>query len=322
MDLSIVTTLYYSASYLSEFYARISAEAQKITNDYEIIFVNDGSPDNSLNVVLSFHQQDPKVKVIDLSRNFGHHKAMMTGLAHAKGKLILLTDCDLEEEPELLGEFYQIFQDSTADVIYGVQISRKGELFERISGAIFWKLFNQLSSYPVPANQLVTRLMTQRYVANLIAHRDREVFIPGLWAITGFKQIPIKVKKHSKGSSTYTLKKKIAQFVDAITNFSSTPLILNFYLGGIIVICSSFAAFALILGKIFLNTAIVGWSSLIVSIWFLGGLTIFCLGLIGIYLSKVFAETKQRPFTVIRQIYDCQKTEIERNHYINHYINK
>ena len=313
MDLSIVTTLYFSESYLSEFYARISAEAQKITNDYEIIFVNDGSPDNALEVGVSLHQQDSKVKVIDLSRNFGHHKAMMTGLAHAKGKLILLTDCDLEEEPELLGKFYRIFQDFTADVIYGVQISRKGEFFERISGAIFWKLFNLLSSYPVPANQLVTRLMTQRYVDNLVAHRDREVFIPGLWAITGFKQIPVKVKKHSKGSSTYTLKKKIAQFVDAITTFSATPLVLNFYLGGIIVLASTVAGLYLIARKIFFNSIIAGWSSLIVSIWFLGGLTIFCLGLIGIYLSKIFAETKQRPLTVIRQIYDRQISEFDNN---------
>ncbi|VEP11248.1 putative glycosyltransferases [Hyella patelloides LEGE 07179] len=317
MDLSIVTTLYYSKPYLTEFYSRISAEAEKITSNYEIIFVNDGSPDDSLDLVLSFHRQAPKVKVIDLSRNFGHHKAMMTGLAHAKGKLVLLIDCDLEEEPELLGKFHQIFQESTADVVYGVQIARKGELFERLSGAIFWKLFNALSSHYVPGNQLVTRLMSQRYVRSLVAHKDREVFIPGLWTITGFEQIPVKVKKHSKGSSTYTLKKKIAQFVDAITTFSATPLVFNFYLGGIIVLFATIAGLTLIVRKLIWNKALVGWSSLIVSIWFLGGLTIFCLGLIGIYLSKVFAETKQRPFTVVREIHEYQETNIEQDYCIN-----
>ena len=317
MDLSIVTTLYCSQSYLREFYARISAEATKITINYEIIFVNDGSPDNSLDLVLSFHRQDPKVKVIDLSRNFGHHKAMMTGLAHARGKLVFLTDCDLEEEPELLGKLHHIWQESTADVVYGVQISRKGELFERLSGAIFWKLFNTLSSYPVPSNQLVTRLMSLRYVRSLVAHRDREVFIPGLWAITGYEQIPVRVKKHSKGSSTYTLKKKIAQFVDAITTFSATPLVLNFYLGGIIVLFSAIAGILLIVRKLIWNTAIVGWSSLIVSVWFLGGLTIFCLGLIGIYLSKVFAETKDRPFTVIREIHEHKIDRLAPILYVN-----
>lgn len=107
MDLSIVTTMYYSASYLKEFYSRICAAAKEITDNYEIIFVNDGSPDDSLDIAISLYEEDKKVRIVDLSRNFGHHKAIMTGLAYAKGDLVFLIDCDLEEEPELLIKFYK-----------------------------------------------------------------------------------------------------------------------------------------------------------------------------------------------------------------------
>jgi putative glycosyltransferase len=141
MTLSIVTTLYESAPYLAEFHVRVCNTAEKITRDYEIILVNDGSPDNSLDVARSIHLKDNRVRVIDLSRNFGHHKAMMTGLAHARGDLVFLLDSDLEEERELLRTFYEELQRSGADVVFGVQEKRKGRLFERLSGSThtaFW----------------------------------------------------------------------------------------------------------------------------------------------------------------------------------------
>jgi putative glycosyltransferase len=304
MDLSIVTTLYCSAPYIEEFHTRVCAVAEKITSDYEIIFVNDGSPENSLDIAVSLYERDERVKVIDLSRNFGHHKAIMTGLAHARGKLVFLLDVDLEEEPELLEQFYQEFRRSGADVVYGVQQTRKGGFFERVSGNLFYTLFNRVSSYPVPPNCLAARLMSQRYVAALVEHKDREIFLAGLWAITGFKQIPLTVVKHHKGSSTYNLRRKVSTFVNSITSFSVKPLVFVFYMGCAISFVSSLAALYLIIQRIFFGVYLAGWPSLIVSVWLLGGLTIFCLGVIGIYLSKVFMEIKPRPYTVIRRIYD------------------
>ena len=304
MDLSIVTTLYYSASYLEAFYTRICAAANKITDNYEIILVNDGSPDNSLAIATSLYKRDARVRVIDLSRNFGHHKAIMTGLAHAGGDMVFLIDCDLEEEPELLGKFYNEFKNSDADVVYGVQQARKGGLFERINGKVFWSLFNMLSNYPVPADQTVARLMSHRYVASLVEHKDRETFLGGLMAIAGFKQVPFTVKKYSKGSSTYNLRKKLSFLFTSIASFSNRPLVLIFYSGLVISCLSTIAAFYLVVRKIFFGAYLLGWPSLIVSVWFLGGVIIFCLGIIGIYLSKIFMETKQRPYTIIRQIYE------------------
>ena len=308
MELSIVTTLYRSAPYLREFHRRICAEASKITDDYELLFVNDGSPDDSLEVALSLMEKDARVRIIDLSRNFGHHKAMMTGLANAQGHLVFLLDCDLEEDPELLGRFYREMLQTGADVIYGVQDKRKGAFFERITGAVFYRLINFLSDYPVPANVLVARLMTQRYVASLIEHRDRELFILGLWAITGYTQLPVTVQKHSKGSSAYTFLQKLSILVNAVTSFSNVPLVFIFYLGLTIMALSGSAAIYLLVQRIFFHVYVEGWPSLIVSIWLLGGTTIFCLGILGIYLSKVFIETKQRPYTIVREVYRREAT--------------
>lgn len=304
--------MYYSAPYLEAFYARVRAEAEKITPDFEIIFVNDGSPDASLDIAVSLYQQDSRVRVVDLSRNFGHHKAMMTGLAQARGKLVFLIDCDLEVGPETLSEFYETFQKMEVDVVYGVQDVRQDSLINRIFGQLFYTFFNLLSTDPLPLNLTTARLMSQRYVSALVAHQEREVLIGGLWVITGFRQVSIIISKPPKGSSTYNLGRKIAIIVNAITSFSNRPLIFIFYLGGTISVVAGLAVLYLIIQRIFFGVFLTGWPSLIVSIWLLGGLTIFCLGIIGIYLSKIFIETKQRPYTIIRQLYEqTERTDHE-----------
>lgn len=308
MDLSIVTTLYYSAPYLEEFYARVCAAAHAVATDFEIILVNDGSPDDSLQTAISLHRKDKRVRVIDLSRNFGHHKAMMTGLTHACGELVFLVDCDLEEEPELLETFYRKLKVTEAEVVFGVQQERKGGLFERVSGNIFFKLFNFLSTDPIPPNVITARLMTRRYVKALVQHRERETMIAGLWTLTGFDQVSVPVEKHLKTSSTYDLRRKVSQLINAITSFSNKPLVMIFYLGCAILFLSTVAALVLIIRKLFFGALLLGWPSLIISVWLLGGLTIFCLGVIGIYLSKMFIEVKQRPYTIVREVYEYSPT--------------
>lgn len=304
MRLSIVTTMYYSAPYLEEFYTRICACAEKITNEYEIIFVNDGSPDNSLDIAVSLHENDSKVRVIDLSRNFGHHKAIMTGLAHARGDLVFLIDCDLEEEPELLNKFYEeMGLEDDIDVVYGVQKARKGSFYERLFGSLFYALINFLSNWPVPTNVSTVRLMKKNYVKNLIRHADNEIFLIGLWVLTGFKQKPVTITKLWRRETTYNLKKKISNFVNAVTSFSSKPLVYIFYTGSIILLVSTSYVLYLLYRGLFMNIPVPGYASLIISIWFLGGLTIFSIGIVGIYISVIFSETKDRPYTIIKSIY-------------------
>ena len=303
MRLSIVTTLYMSEPYVLEFYRRARAAADKITHDVEMIFVDDGSPDGSLDQAVSLLIDDPCVRVIQLSRNFGHHKAMMTGLAHASGDLVFLIDSDLEEDPALLEPFYEKLVSTGADVIFGLQARRPGGWWKNLGPKIHYRSSALLCNPPLHENTLTVRLMKADYVRSLVQHQERELSIAGLWQITGFDQIPMLVSKASKGTTTYTFAHKVATLVNNVTSFSNKPLVFIFYLGAAIFMLSSLVAGYLIIDGIFFRTLPMGWPSVIVSIWMLGGLTIFCLGLIGIYISKIYIETKQRPYTIIRRIY-------------------
>lgn len=232
MKLSIVATMYNSASYIEAFCRRAADVAQKqVGFEYEIVLVNDGSPDNSLEIAIRLSETDLPIVVIDLSRNFGHHKAMMTGLAHASGEHVFLIDIDLEEEPEWLTSFSEQLVKECCDVVYGVQEQRKGGVFERWSGRLFYRLFHVLTGLVIPKNVVTARLMTRRYVEALLLHNEREVFLAGLWHITGFDQHPKSVKKHCASETTYTFRRKISILVNSVTSFSNVPLVGIFYIG-------------------------------------------------------------------------------------------
>jgi len=305
MKLSTVTTMYCSAPYLNEFYERIATASEKITSDYEIIFVNDGSPDDSLNIAVSLYKKDPKVRVIDLSRNFGHHEAIMTGLMHAKGELVFLVDSDLEEEPELLERFYAEYsKNSNVDVVYGIQEKRKGGFWEKNSGSLFYILFNKMSDYKITANQLTARLMCRKYVESLLLYnKESGLFLAGLMKITGYCQMAIPVKKISKGFSTYSIRKKIDLLTESITSFTAYPLKMIFHFGAFISSVSFLFALYLILRKFICDNVSIGWSSVMVSLWFVGGVLMMFMGIIGVYLAKIYIQVKGRPIAIVRNIY-------------------
>lgn len=304
MRLSVVATLYRSAGTLEAFHGRVSGAASRLTDDFEVVLVNDGSPDQSLDLALGLLARDPRVRVVDLSRNFGHHKAMMTGLMHARGELVFLIDADLEEPPELLVDFHEALRQHHSDVVYGVQATRRGGVVERLSGWVYFKIFNLISDVPIPVNVVTVRLMTRRYVDALLQHRERETIIAGLWAITGFAQHAVTVTKGENRGSSYSLAHKIAILVNSVTSFSDRPLIAIFYLGVAIGLLAATAATYLVVQRLFFGVALPGWPSLIVSVWMLGGLMLGSLGIIGIYVSRIFIETKQRPYTIVRQVHE------------------
>jgi putative glycosyltransferase len=301
--LSIVTSLYRSAPYLDEFYRRCVEAAASLTQSFELVMVNDGSPDDSLSAALRLRQRDPRVRVIDLSRNFGHYKALMTGLAHARGDLVFLIDCDLEEQPEWLAPFHDRLRLAGADVAYGVQRTRKGGWFERATGALFFQLLNRMLTHPIPANVVTARLMSRRYVQALVQHHDREICLAGLWVITGFDQQPVEVDKGSRDGTSYTLRHRVSSLVSAVTSFSNRPLIYVFYIGAVVMAVSLAAAAGLLIRAFAHGIGVPGYASLMVSIWFLGGLTIFSIGVVGVYVAKVFTEVKDRPYTIVRAEY-------------------
>jgi putative glycosyltransferase len=311
MKISIVATLYQSAAYVTRFYQRASAAARQLAgDDYEIILVNDGSPDNSLDIAVQLTQSDPHVSVVDLSRNFGHHKAMMTGLAHATGERVFLLDSDLEEEPEWLDIFSEKMANETCDVVFGVQAQRKGGFFEQATGSLFYRVFRMLTGIAQPNNIVTARLMSRRYVDALLQHQERELNIGGLWIITGFKQCQQTVLKHATSPTTYSLSRKFSHLVNAVTSFSSLPLVFTFYSGLVISLTALGYIMHLVFRYLFIASPPDGYTSIIASIWLFSGLIIFFVGIQGIYIAKVFSEVKQRPYTIVRQVYKRVPKEI------------
>ena len=220
MLLSIVTTVYQSEDTILEFYSRISKSAQSIAgDDYEIVFVNDGSEDQSLSIALSLNESDSRVSVIDLSKNFGHHRALMVGLEYSIGNLVFLIDSDLEESPEDLVKFYdELNKNFDIDVVYGVQIQRKGSFLEKISGKIFYKVFKFFSdSAQIPENFSTIRLMRRCYVEALLSFKDKEIYFAPLASLAGFRQKDLLIKKGYKKKSTYSFGKKYHLFINQFT---------------------------------------------------------------------------------------------------------
>lgn len=314
MKLSIVTSLYCSAPYVEEFHRRASAAARQLVGeDYEIVMVNDGSPDTAVDIAIELAKSDPHMVVVDLSRNFGHHRAMMAGLEYSQGERVFALDVDLEEDPELLTLFWRRMEDTHVDHVYGVQQRRKGKWFERWSGEVFYRLFNWLSYTTIPRNALMAKLMTRRFVNALLSHKERNIFLGGLLVLTGFEQEGIPCVKKCKGSTTYTFTRKLKQSIDSITSFSARPLYLIFCLGmGISSLSVIFLGY--LLGrKLIWGDVLAGWTSVMTLISLGFGILTASIGVIGIYLSKIFEEVKHRPYVIVRDVVRHQSNTHKEN---------
>lgn len=307
MKLSIVSTMYRSSAYLSEFSRRIDRVAAQITNRYELILVNDGSPDDSLAVALKIQAENPKIQIVDLSRNFGHHAAIVAGLERASGDHVYLIDCDLEEQPEWLPLFKQEMEQSNADVVFGVQQKRVASIFSNFFGELFWRSLNMMSNVRIPHNPMTCRLMKKTYVDALLSVGDRVLYLAGVFAWAGFKQQPlylVKTPRPSKHKSTYNLSRKMLQVVDSFSSFSVAPLSLVFIMGvpiWLVSIC--YGAYLLVRKMLEPETVLSGYTSMMFSIWFLSGSIIIAIGIAGLYIAKIFQEVKRRPLFITKKIY-------------------
>jgi putative glycosyltransferase len=305
--LSIVTTLYKSERFLDSFVAQCQVAMAEIKcENYEIVFVNDGSLDNSLQKVLKIKETNNRIVAVDLSRNFGHHYAIMAGLNSASGDYIFLIDCDLEVPPTQIPTFYTKFMSTeNCDVVFGVQEVRKGSFIERTVGGLFYNFFNSLTDTRIPENLLTERLMSRRYVDELIKMGDKNIFMAGMMQWIGFKQVPITIKKGQReGKSTYTLGKRISLSMQAITSFSSYPLIMLFKIGFFISVLSILTGVYFIVNKL-INPEVVlsGFTFLIVALLFSTGIIVSSIGILGIYIDKLFNQTKNRQTFIVKDIY-------------------
>ena len=308
MKLSVVTTLYKSKNFLKIFLKEISSAIETLAiENFELVFVNDGSPDDSVAYLLERKKDISQIKIIDLSRNFGHHYAIQAGLNYASGEYVFLIDNDLETPPSILVDFFnEIKKDNTLDVVYGYQEARKGNFIEKKAGSIFWVLINKLSDTKIPHNILTERLMTKQYVNELLRLQDANLFIGGMFYWVGFNQKGISVKKGQReGASTYSVKRRAELMLQAITSFSGKPLEWLFYIGVTISFFSFLFLVYLAIQKIIHQDEVqLGWTSIVaINVLILGIISTF-LGLIGIYIFKIFKQVQGRPNAIIKKIYE------------------
>jgi putative glycosyltransferase len=303
--LSVVATLYGSRAFLPTFLDEaIEAATRAAGADWEILLVNDGSPDDSLAYALERRALEPRIVVVDLSRNFGHHAAMWCGLGHARGERVFLIDCDLEVRPAFLAELDARQRATGADLVFGYQEARKGGLFERTSGALFWRMLNAMSEVRMPESMVTERLLTRRFLDALLRLGDANLFLGGMMCWTGFVQIGVPVAKGLReGRSTYTPLRRLQLMVNAISSFSSRPLSWMFNAGVAITALSFCYVMYLVARKLLFDDALVGFTSLMALIALALGITTTGLGLLGIYLAKVFNQVQSRPVYIVRDLH-------------------
>jgi len=301
MKISVVTTMYRSASYIKEFYERTLEALGDDFEEREIVIVNDGSPDNSHEVVQELMQDNDDIVLVELSRNYGHHNAAMEGIRQATGDLIFYSDCDLEEPPELVSTFHKEWlKDQSYDLLYGVQEERTGGFFRRLGGSLFYKVINFLSAAEIPHNVSMTRFMTRKFVDDLLKYDERNFYIDGIFALTGYKQKALIVPKIYKGDTTYNLGRKLNLAIEGLLSQSDRLLLAVFFSGLLISLVSALFVLYLFYQKLIHAITIDGWTGLMVSVWFLGGVIILSIGIVGLYVGKIFIETKKRPHVIVK----------------------
>ncbi len=298
MKYSVVIPVYNEHTVLPLFYERIK-KVMKPLKDYELIFVNDGSRDDSLDLLRSFSAKDKSVRVVSLSRNFGHQAAVSAGMDVSKGNAVVIIDCDLQDPPELIPDMVKKWQ-SGADIVYGRRIKRKGEsLLKKITAFVFYRTIRLLGGQYIPANTGDFRLIDRKVCDVLCAMPERSRFLRGMAAWTGFKAVPADFVREERaaGKTGYSVKKMLKLAGDGITAFSDKPLKIPFISG---IILGVLSLSYLILGIVFFCLETWQITHILFALVFLliSGL-FFSLGIFGLYLGRIYEEAKARPLYII-----------------------
>ncbi|MBT8324228.1 MAG: glycosyltransferase family 2 protein [Winogradskyella sp.] len=300
-DLSVIIPVFNESSNLDELYQRLTDTLKSITDSYEIIFINDGSTDNSASKILEFAELNEKIFYINFSRNFGHQVAVSAGLKHCKSKCTVIIDSDLQDPPELIKSMYATYEKGY-DVVYAKRDGRKGEsALKKLTAKLFYRILNKLTKVDIPVDTGDFRLIDQKVVNVLNKMKEQDKFLRGQIAWIGLKQTHVLFQRESRkgGTSSYSYSKMFKLAFDGITGFSDKPLLFVSRLGFII----SFFSFLVILFAIFshfiLKQTITGWTSLIISVMFIGGIQLISIGIIGEYISRINNNVKERPLYVI-----------------------
>jgi polyisoprenyl-phosphate glycosyltransferase len=298
--LSIVAPVYDEQELVEEFVARACAAAAEY--DFELVMVNDGSSDATPELLDRLSSVDPRVRVIHLSRNFGHQAALTAGLEHAAGDVVAMIDADLQDPPELIPDMVAHWSQG-ADVVYAVRRQRDGEsAFKLATASWFYKLFDKLAQVDLEPNSGDFRLLDRRALDALLAMTERSRFLRGMTVWVGFNQTAVSYERDARhaGETKYTLRRMLRFSLDAITSFSHLPLQLATY-AGILSAGLAFIAIPVVIGLRLFDSYLPGFSSITIAILLLGGIQLIALGVIGEYVGRIYDEVKHRPLYIVRE---------------------
>ncbi|CAN5416346.1 glycosyltransferase family 2 protein [soil metagenome] len=303
--LSIVIPCYNEAACLDQLHARVSAAARaSVGEDFEILFINDGSKDDSWPVMQRLSAADPHLVAINLSRNHGHQLALTAGLDLCAGAQVLIIDADLPDPPELLADMRATMTAQAADVVYAVRRKRAGEsLFKKVTAAAFYRLLDRVTDTAIPLDTGDFRLMSRRALDALLAMPEQARFIRGMVAWVGFRQVPFAYDRHERfaGETNYPLGKMIRLALDAVTGFSTAPLRLASH-AGLVLTGLSMLLFVYIAIGFFTGSAVAGWTSTMLVVVLLGAVQMCVLGMIGEYVGGLYVESKRRPLYLVADV--------------------
>lgn len=306
---SVVVPIYNEEENIPELYGRLTTAMERLCNEagcrtdgFEIILVDDGSRDRSWELIRGLHERDARVRGISFSRNFGHHIAVTAGLDIAEGDVVVMMDGDLQDPPEEIAKLYRKFREGF-DIVYGIRRERKDPLAKRASSSLFWWILRRFSGVEMPAEQTMLRVLSRSVVNALSGMREFARFVHGMMAWTGFRTATVEIEHgaRKKGKSKYNIPRLFKLAFNAITSFSTVPLRLAIYLGLTSSLFSLFTGGYFIYKRLFYNIPVLGYASIIVSIFFVGGIQLLMLGIFGEYLGRTYQEVQRRPLYIVRE---------------------
>ncbi len=310
--LSIVVPVFNESEGINIFYKRLRDTLTSL-NSYssEIIFVEDGSSDDSYQKLVDLANTDPQVKIVKFSRNFGHQMAITAGIDIANGDACVVIDADLQDPPEVIRSFIEKWEQGY-DIVYGVRKKREGETkLKLLTASIFYRLLKRLTKIDIPTDVGDFRLISRRGMDEFKKLEERDRFVRGLVSWIGFKQMGVYYLRDKRyaGNTKYPYRKMFKFAIDGVTSFSMTPLKLSSLLGYFTSTIAFIYASVVFVQKV-MGYTVQGWATIMVGILFLGGVQLICLGIIGEYIGRIFNEIKQRPKYIVETIYELENKYI------------
>lgn len=301
MKLSIISPVYKGEKMLDELVSRIEASVETFTKDYEIILVNDSSPDESWRKIKEICAKDKKVKGLNLSRNFGQHYAITAGLAESTGEWVTVMDCDLQDRPEEIPNLYNKAQEGF-DTVFAQRVERKDKFTKRLSSTLFNATFAFLTDQEQDKTVGNFGIYSRQVIDAVLSMGDSVRWFPIMVKWVGFKigYLPVEHAERAEGKSSYSLRRLLSVASDNMIAFSNKPLRLMLQFGFFVVVLSILMALFYLIRYLTGGIAVDGFTTMVISMWLLGGIIIMLIGMTGIYIGKIFDKTKDRPLYIIR----------------------